>query len=170
MLFLLLLNFLSRLRLNLMYRSDQIKIKPDLKQCVSVACAAVIAHKNRFFGSYHQNEYAMFKGKFRQSNDCFKRVLESAKLTSDDENKEVCHLPETWSWWEVVLLIKGKYTILSSFTSPEVLFSEVFSENSNLGRLGSSAPAFCSTANLKLYNFLLTPKLVENFATNPDSF
>ena len=76
------------------------------------------------------------------------------------------------------LLVKVKYALPPLCNGLEVLFSaydemelfcEVSFENSNLDCSGSS-PAFCSTANLKIYNILLTLKLIENFVTDCDSF
>ena len=68
----------------------------------------------------------MSKANLRQCNDCSKRVLKSARLTYVDKTRGVYYLPETLPWWEMVLFIKGKYAILSLFTTPKVLFSAYY--------------------------------------------
>ena len=46
------------------------------------------------------------------------------------------------------------------------MFSEKFSENSNLDDSGNSLPVFPSKTNLKLYNISVTPKMVKKIITN----
>ena len=46
----------------------------------SAACSADIVHTNQFFCLYHQNRSSESKVKFRLVVNCFKRVLEAAKL------------------------------------------------------------------------------------------
>ena len=61
MLLLLLVNFLSEFRLELMYISLIISIKSNLTHLHGFACAAVIVHRNHFFWLYQQNKSSEFK-------------------------------------------------------------------------------------------------------------
>ena len=48
------------------------------------------------------------------------------------------------------------------------MFSEKFSENSNLDDSGNSLPVFPSRTNLKLHNISITPKIVKKVIMNLD--
>ena len=48
------------------------------------------------------------------------------------------------------------------------MFSEKFSENSNLDDSGNSLPVFPSKTNLKLHNISITPKIVKKVIMNLD--
>ena len=58
---------------------------------------------------------------------------------------------------------------LFSASNKAKLFAKNFSKNSNLDDSGSSLPVFPSGTNLNIYNYSVTPKLVEKFITNVDS-
>ena len=58
---------------------------------------------------------------------------------------------------------------LFSASNKAKLFAKNFSKNSNLDDSGSSLPVFPSGTNLNIYNYFVTPKLVEKFITNVDS-
>ena len=78
-LLLLLMNFVSGFRLELMYMSLIVSIRSSLTHWFpyfSAACAAAIVHRNHFFRLHQQNK----KVKFRQASNRCKRVLEAAKL------------------------------------------------------------------------------------------
>ena len=63
-------------------------VKPHSSPRFSAACAAAIVHRNHFFRLYQQNKSSESKMKFRQANNCCKRVLEAAKLVYANETKE----------------------------------------------------------------------------------
>ena len=87
-LLLLLMNFVSRCRLKLMYISLIVSIKPHSSPWFSAACATAIVHRNHFFRLYQQNKSSESKVKFRQANNHCKRVLEAAKLVYANKTKE----------------------------------------------------------------------------------
>ena len=55
---------------------------------VSAACAAVIVHRNQSFCLKQHNNSSESKGKFRQSSNRCKSVLEAAKIAYDNKKKE----------------------------------------------------------------------------------
>ena len=57
----------------------------------SAACAASITHKKHFFRLYQQNKCFVSKAKLRQASNCYKRVLQAAKLPYT--NKQRCLSP-----------------------------------------------------------------------------
>ena len=56
------------------------QVKPHSSPWFSVSCAAVIVHRNHFFGLYQKDKSFESKVEFRQSINCCKKVLEAAKL------------------------------------------------------------------------------------------
>lgn len=58
------------------------------------------------------------------------------------------------------MLSSASVKALPSASDKETLFTEIFSESSNLDDLGIYAAAFSSKIKLKLHNFL-TPKMVK---------
>ena len=56
------------------------QVKHHSSSWFSTACATVIVHRNHFFCLYQQNKSSESKVKFRQASNCYKRVLEAAKL------------------------------------------------------------------------------------------
>ena len=89
-LLLLLVNFVSGFRLELMYISLIVNIRTSLTHLhgSSAACAAAIVHGNHFFRLYQQNKSSETKVKFRQGSNLCKRVLEAAKLAYATKTKE----------------------------------------------------------------------------------
>ena len=64
------------------------KVKRHSSPWFSAACSAAIVHKNHFFRLYQQNKSSESKIKFRQAINCWKRVLEAAKLAYATKTKE----------------------------------------------------------------------------------
>ena len=56
------------------------QVKPHSSPWFSVACAALILHRNHFYHLYQQDNPSESKVKFRQASNRCKRVLEAAKL------------------------------------------------------------------------------------------
>ena len=124
------------------------------------------------------NKSSESKVKFRQANNCCKRVIEAAKLAYAAKAKESIMSQKLGSqdFLQIAnsVLKKGKSVILSLFNGPEVLssakfFPKNFSKNSNLDNLGISLTVFLSRTNLKLHNISVTPKMVKKVITNIDS-
>ena len=88
-LLLLLVNYVSGFRLELMYISLIASISSSLFPWFSAACAAAIVHRNHFFRLQQQNKSSESKVKFRQasSNRC-KSVLKAAKLAYVNNTKK----------------------------------------------------------------------------------
>ena len=63
------------------------QIKPHSCPWFSAACTAAIVYRNHFFCLYQQNK-SEFKVDFRQASNCYKRVLEAAKLAYANKTKE----------------------------------------------------------------------------------
>ena len=90
-LLLLLVNFLSEFRLELMYISLIENIRSSLTHLspwFSAACAAAIVYRYDFFWFYQKDKSSDSKVKFRQ-------VLEAAKLAYANKTK-VHYFPEIW--------------------------------------------------------------------------
>ena len=77
----------------------------------------------------------------------------------------------------LIVLIHGKSAIPPLFSGPEVLssasdkaklFTQNFSNNSNLDDSSISLPVFPSRTNLKLHNISATPKMVKKVIMNLD--
>ena len=89
-LLLLLVNFVSGFRLELIYKSlIKYQFKPHLSPWFSAACAAAIVHRNHFFHLHQRNKSFESRVKFRQAtiNRC-KSVLEAAKRAHVNKTKE----------------------------------------------------------------------------------
>ena len=91
--------------------------------------------------------------KFRQASNCYKRVLETAKLAYTNKTKESITSQKLGSrdFWRIAnsVLNKGKSAIPPLFNGPEVLpsasgkaklFAKNFSKNSNFDGSGISLP------------------------------
>ena len=92
-LLLLLVNFVSEFRLELMYiyiyiPHHKYQVKPHSSLWFSAGCAAVIVHRNHFFCLYQQNNSSEPKVKFRQASNHYKSVLEAVKLAYGNRTKE----------------------------------------------------------------------------------
>ena len=64
------------------------QVKPHSPSWFSAACAAVSVHRNHFFRLYQQIKSSKSKVKFMQASNCWKRVLEAAKLIYANKTKE----------------------------------------------------------------------------------
>ena len=139
MLLLLLVNFLSRISLELIYISPIQNIRSTLTRLhgFSAACRAATVHRNHFFHLYEKDRSSDSKVKFRQVSNHCKRVLEAAKLAYANKTKEFITSQKLAN----SVLNKGKSAIPPLFNGPEVLssasdktklFAENFSKNSNL--------------------------------------
>ena len=157
------------------------QVKPHSSPWFSAACAAAIVHRNHFFRLYQKDKSSDSKVKFRQASNCYKRVLEAAKLAYANKTKESITSQKLGSrdFWRIAnsVLNKGKSAIPPLFNGPEVLssasdkaklFAENFSKNSNLDDPGFFLPVFPSITNLKLHNISVTLKLVKKVITNLD--
>ena len=99
LLLLLLVNFVSGFRLELVYvyiTHHKYQVQPHPSSWLSAACAAAIVHRNHFFRFYQQNKSSDSKLKFRQASNRCKRVLGAAKLAYANKTKRVHYFPETW--------------------------------------------------------------------------
>ena len=142
-LLLLLVNFVSGFRLELIYISlRKYQVIPHSHPWFSAACAAAIVHRNHLFRLYQGGKSSDSKIKF--SNHC-KRVLEDPKFTYANKTKEPFTSQKLGSldFWQIAnsVLDKGKSAIPPLFNGPEVLssasdkaklFAKIFSMNSNL--------------------------------------
>ena len=106
-------------------------------------------HRNYLFRLHLKDNSSESKVKFRQANNCCKRVLEAAKLAYANKAKESITSQKLGShdFWRIAnsVLNKGNSVIPPLFNSPEVLpsasdkaklFAENFSKNSNLDDSG----------------------------------
>ena len=140
----------------------------------SAACAASITHKKHFFRLYQQNKCFVSKAKLRQASNCYKRVLQAAKLPYTNKTKMPFTSRKRGSCkcWRIAksILNKGKSAIPPLFNGPEALFSafsaldkakmfpEIFPKNSNLDNSVISLPAFTSRTNLNWHCTFLIPQ------------
>ena len=183
-LLLLLVNFVSGFRLELMYISLIVSIRLSLTHSspwFSAAYAAAIVHRNHFFCLYQQNKSSESKVKFRQASNCCKRLVEAAKLSYANKTNESITSQKlgSWDFWQIVssVLNRGKSAIpplfngldvLSSASDKAKLLAENFFKNSNLDDSGISLPVFAFRTNLKLHNISVTPKMVKKVIANLD--
>ena len=136
---------------------------------------------------YQKDKSSESKVKFRQANNCYKRILEAAKLAYTIKTKESVTsqkltepIPRNITFQLSRLLVncsKGKSAIRPLINGPEVLlsasdkaklFAENFSKNSNLDDSSISLLVFLSRTNLKLHNVTVTSKMVKNVIMNLD--
>ena len=128
---------------------------------------------------YQKDKSSESKGKFRQTSNRCKRVLEFAKLANANKTEESITSQKLGSLdiQQIAngVLNKGKSAIPPLFNDSEVLssasdkaklFAENFSKNANIDASGISLPVFHSRTNLKLHNISVTPKMVKEVITN----
>ena len=114
-LLLLLVNFVSGFRLELMYiPRHKYQVKPHSSPWFSAASAAAIVHRNHFIRLYQQNKSSESKVKFRQASNCCKRVLEAAKLAYATKTKESISLPRNLAFGTFGKLLKLLYLLYST--------------------------------------------------------
>ena len=143
-LMLLLVNFVSEFRLELMYIFLIEIIRSSLIHLHGCLCCCHSSKKS-LFRLYQKDKSSESKVKFRQASNCCKRVLEAAKLACANKTKESITSQKLGSrdFWRIAnsVLNKGKSAIPPLFNGPEVLssasdkaklFAENFSKNSNL--------------------------------------
>ena len=148
-LLLLLVNFVSGFRLELMYIYH---IENPSSPWFSAACAAAIVHGNHFFCLYQREKSSDSKVNFRQASNHCKRVLEAAKLAYASKTKESITSQKLRScdFWRIAnsLLNKGKSAIPPLFNGPEVLSSssdkaKLFAENFSLNSILMTRVSLC---------------------------
>ena len=157
------------------------QVKPHSSPWFSAACAGAIFHGNHFFHLHQREKSSDSKVKFRQTSNCCKRVLESAKLAYANKTKESISSQkfDSRDFWQIAnsVLSKGKSAIPPLFNGSEVLsfasdkaklFAANFSMNSNLDDSGISSSVFPSGTNLKLHNISVTLKKVRKVVMNLD--
>ena len=86
---LLLVNFVSGFRLELMYIYNphrKYQVKPHSSPWFSPTCAAVIVHRKHFFRLYQKDKSSDSKVNFTQVSNCCKRVLEAAYVNKTKES------------------------------------------------------------------------------------
>ena len=99
MFLLLLVNFVSGVRLELMYSPHRkYQIKPHTSPWFAAASAAAIFHRDHFFCLHQQNKSSESKVKFRQASNCCKRVLKAVKLAYGNKTKESITFQKDGSW------------------------------------------------------------------------
>ena len=148
LLLLLLVNFESGFRLEMMYVSLIIIARSSLTHLHGF---------HHFFRLYQQNKSSEFTVNFRQVSNHYKRVLEAAQLVYANKTKESITSQKFGSqdFWRVgnSVFNKGKSAITPLFNGPEVLsfasdkakfLAENFSKNSNLDNSDNSLPVFHS--------------------------
>ena len=103
------------------------QVKPHSSPWFSAACAAVIVHKNHFFPLYQKGKSSDSKVKFRQASNCYKRLLEAAKLAYANKTKQSITSQKLGShdFLQVANSVpnKGKSAIPPLFNGLEVLSS-----------------------------------------------
>ena len=178
---LLLANFVSGFRLELMYISLIESIRSTLIHLhgFQLLVLKIEIYRNHFFCLCQKDKFSESKVKFRQASNRCERVFEAAKLAYANKTKESITSQKLGSpdFLRIAnsVLSKGKYATPPLFNDPEVLssasdkakfFGENFSENSNLDYSGISLLVFSSRTNLKLYNISITPNMVKKVIMN----
>ena len=173
-LLLLLVNFVSDFRLELMCIS--LNIKPHSYPWFSAACAAAIVHRNHFFCVHQQNKSSESEVKYRQASNRCKRVLDAAKLKYATITKESITSDKLGSrdFWTtklnlLYLLYSAAWRFWLLHLIKQKLFTKNFPKSSNLDDLSISLHVFPCRSNLKLYNISVTPKMVKKVIMNLDS-
>ena len=122
MFLLLLVNFVSGVRLELMYSPHRkYQIKPHTSPWFAAASAAAIFHRDHFFCLHQQNKSSESKVKFRQASNCCKRVLKAVKLAYGNKTR-VHYFPERWLLELFTLFNRRK--VLSSAYDKAKLFAK----------------------------------------------
>ena len=62
--------------------------KPSLIPWFPASCTTAIVHRNQFFCFYQQGKSSESKVKFKLGSNCYKRVLEAAKLSYANKTKQ----------------------------------------------------------------------------------
>ena len=154
---LLLVNFVSGCRLDLMYITLTVNITTQVSFISIVFNCLCCCHssKKSLFGLHQQNKFSESKIQFKQASNCWERVLEAAELAYANKTKESITTQKlgSWDFWRIAIIVlnKGKSTIPLLFNDPEVvpsasdnakLFAENFSKNSFLDDSGIFLPVF----------------------------
>ena len=164
-LLMLLVNYVSRFRLELMYISLTKSINLHSSPWFSASCPAAMVHRNHFFPLCQQNKSFESKVKFWQASNHCKRFLQTATLAYANKTKKsiISQKLPSWDFWQISssFLNQCKFAIPPLFNSPELLSSasdkanllaENFYKNSILDDSGISLPVFPSRTILKLHN------------------
>ena len=143
------------------------QVKPHSYPWFSATSAAAIVYRNLFFHLYQQNKSFESKVKFRQASNCWKKVLEPAKLAYANKTKNPS-FPRNLAlgtFGELPIVFSTKVNLLYLLYSMAWryclvdLFPKNFSKDFNLDGSGISLPVFTSRTNLKLH-ISVTPKMV----------
>ena len=127
LLLLLLVNFVSGFRLELVYvyiTHHKYQVQPHPSSWLSAACAAAIVHRNHFFHFYQQNKSSESKLKFRQASNRCRRVLEAANLHMPGKQESIFSQKlGSEDFWQIANSVfnKGKSVVPPLFSGPEVL-------------------------------------------------
>ena len=175
-LLLLLVNFVSGFRLELMYISLIVSIRSSPR--FSDTCDVAIFHRNHLFHLYQQNKSSKSIVKFKQASIRCTIVLEAAKLPYATKTEEFITSHITIGELLIVFSIKvnllyflylmDRMCCLLHLIKQNNLL-KIFSKNSKLDASGISLPIFPSRTNLKLHNISITLKIVKKIITNLDS-
>ena len=97
------------------------------------AGATAIVHRNHSFRLYQKEKSSDSKVKFRQASNCWKRVLEAAKLAYADKTKQSITFQKFGScdFWQIAnsILNKGKSAIPPLFNSPRCSLLHLIKQN-----------------------------------------
>ena len=150
------------------------QVKPRSSRWFWPAFATAIIHRNHFFGLYQKYKSSESKGKFRQTSNQCKRVLEAAKLAYANKTKKSITSQKlgSWDFRQIAnsVLSRARSAIPPLFSGPRLMsstsdearfFAGNFPKNSNLGDSGISLLVFPFRTNLKLNNISVTPKILK---------
>ena len=181
-LLLLLVNFVSGLRLELIYISLIVNTRSYLTHLYDFQLLLLLPSLIEIIFLVCTNRINLLH--FRQASNHCKRALEAAKLPYANKTKEsiTSQKPGSRNFWEIVNSVansvnKSKSAIPPLFNGPEVLsfaseiaklFAKIFSRKSYLDDSGISLPVPSSRTNLKLRNISIFPILVKKVITNLD--
>ena len=183
-LLLLLVNFLSRFRSELMYISlphRKYQVKPHSSSWFSAACAAAIVHRNHFFLLHQREKSSDSKVKFRQAINRCKRVLETAKRAYSNKTKKFITSQKLGScdfWWIAIIVFSAKVYLLYLLysTGRSCCLLHMIKQNCLLKiflwtlilMTRVSLPVFPSITNLKLHNISIIRKMVRKVVMDLD--
>ena len=184
MLLLLIVNFVSGSRLELMYilyiHHEKYQVEPHSSSWFSAACAAAIAHRNHVFRLYQKDKSSESKVKFSQASNRCKGFLKLPNLHMLIKQNSPS-LPRNFAqdFWQIANSVLTKVNLLCHLYSPvrrccllhlikQNCFSENFSKNADLDDSGISLLVFPWRTNLKLHNISVTPKKVKRVIMNLD--